>query len=244
MGRRGATFRQYPTMNDNEHLNNIRIWQQNTRRSLDAQLALLNSLRNQFDIVCIQEPHFDFQKLYRATRVWHSIYPTTPANDAVRPRALTLIHERISTNSWTQIVVNSPDVVAFKISNGAQTITIYTVYNDCEHSDTIHTLEGHFNPFNHHNQDPDRNTLLLGDFNRHHPMWDEERNGHLFTNANLDAAEELIELVADNRLEMVLPKDIPTLTKHDEAQQHLHLSKCQAVDSEVRYIARRQAAQG
>src|SRR5271168_5100665 len=43
-------------------------------------------------------------------------------------------------------------------------------------------------------------------------MWDEERNGHLFTNANLDAAEELIELVADNRLEMALPKDIPTLT--------------------------------
>src|SRR5277367_4695628 len=83
-----------------------------------------------------------------------------------------------------------------------------TVYNDCEHSDTIRTLADHFD----HNYNPDRNTLLLGDFNRHHPMWDEERNNHLFTNANLDAAEELIELVADNRLEMALPKDIPTLT--------------------------------
>src|SRR5271156_3195656 len=207
MGQR-ATSRQYPTMNDENPLTNIRIWQQNTRRSLDAQLALLNSLRNKYDIVCIQEPHFDFQNLSRATRIWHSIYPTTPTDDAVRPRALTLIHKRISTNSWTQVIVNSPDVVAFKISNGTQNITIYNVYNDCEHSNTIHTLADHFV----HNHNPDRNILLLGDFNRHHPMWDEERNGHLFTNANLNVAEELIELVANNQMEMALPKDIPTLT--------------------------------
>src|SRR5271170_2571987 len=98
MGQR-TTSSQYPTMNDDNRPTNIRIWQQNTRRSLDAQLALLNWLRNKFDIVCIQEPHFDFQNLSRATRVWHSVYPTTPANDAARPRALTLIHGRISTNS-------------------------------------------------------------------------------------------------------------------------------------------------
>src|SRR5271154_1301098 len=137
MGQR-ATSRQYPTMNDENPLTNIRIWQQNTRRSLDAQLALLNSLRNKFDIVCIQEPHFDFQNLSRATRVWHSIYPTTPPGAVERPRVLTLIHERISTNSWTQIPVNSPDIVAFKISNGDNELTIYNIYNDCEHSLTIH----------------------------------------------------------------------------------------------------------
>src|SRR5271168_794337 len=106
MGQR-ATSRQYPTMNDENPLTNIRIWQQNTRRSLEAQLALLNSLRNDFNIICIQEPHFDFQNLSRATRVWNSIYPTTPADNATRPQVLTLIHERISTNCWTQIAVNS-----------------------------------------------------------------------------------------------------------------------------------------
>jgi hypothetical protein len=41
-------------------------------------------------------------------------------------------------------------------------------------------------------------------------MWDEERNGHLFTAANLNAAEELIELIANNHLVMTLPK-VPTL---------------------------------
>src|SRR5271168_2551469 len=93
-------------------------------------------------------------------------------------RVLMLIHERISTNSWTQVSINSPDVVAFKSSNGDREITIYNVYNDCEHSLTVHTLADHFN-----NSNPQINNIpLLGDFNRHHPMWDKERNRHLFTN--------------------------------------------------------------
>src|ERR1700678_1803682 len=91
------------TMNIGPILTDIKIWQQNTRRSLDAQLALLNSLKNNLDIVCIHEPHFDFLNISRATRVWHTVYPTTPLNKEGRPRALTLIHERISTNKWTQI---------------------------------------------------------------------------------------------------------------------------------------------
>src|SRR5271168_5073623 len=115
------------------------------------------------------------------------------------------IHEKISTNKWTQIQVDSPDVVAIKISNKTQSIDIYNIYNDCEHGHTIRTLSDHLA------SDPHRNRILLGDFNRHHPMWDEERNGHLFTATNLNAAEELIELIANNHLVMTLPKGIPTL---------------------------------
>jgi ribonuclease HI len=192
-------------MNETPHLTDIKIWQQNTRRSLDAQLALINSLENKFDMVCIQEPHFDFRNVSRATGVWHTIYPTALSNNNERPRALMLIHEKISTNNWTQIQIDSLDVVAIKLSNETHSIEIYNIYNDCEHSLTIQTLSTHLagNPF--------QNRLLLGDFNRHHPMWDEEQNGHLFTSANLNAAEELIDLIANNHLEMALPKYIPTL---------------------------------
>jgi hypothetical protein len=72
-------------MNREAPLTDIKIWQQNTRRSLDAQLALINSLENQYDIVCIQEPHFDFRNISRATRVWHTIYPTALPNNEDRP---------------------------------------------------------------------------------------------------------------------------------------------------------------
>ena len=53
--------------------------------------------------------------------------------------------------------------------------------------------------------------IWLGDFNRHHPMWDDDTNIGLFTRANLDVVEELIELVASRGMEMVLPKGIPTI---------------------------------
>src|SRR5271168_3706412 len=108
------------TMNVGPLLTDIKIWQQNTRRSLDTQLALLNSLENNFDIVCIQEPHFDFRNISRATKVWHTIYPTAPSSSEdteERPQAIMLVHEKISTNCWTQIQIDSKDVVALKISN-------------------------------------------------------------------------------------------------------------------------------
>ncbi|KAB5587481.1 Reverse transcriptase from transposon X-element protein [Ceratobasidium theobromae] len=42
-------------------------------------------------------------------------------------------------------------------------------------------------------------------------MWDEERNAHLFTNANMDLAQPLIDLISKRGLEMALPEDLPTL---------------------------------
>ena len=53
--------------------------------------------------------------------------------------------------------------------------------------------------------------LWLGDFNRHHPLWDEDHNNHLFTAVALEASGRLLELVADYGMVQALPKDIPTL---------------------------------
>src|SRR5882724_997665 len=53
--------------------------------------------------------------------------------------------------------------------------------------------------------------VLLGDFNLHHPLWDEECNTHLFTRSNLDNSQALIDILAEYDLQMALPKRIPTL---------------------------------
>src|SRR5882724_12508609 len=55
------------------------------------------------------------------------------------------------------------------------------------------------------------NTIWLGDFNLHHPMWDEGRNRHLFTRENLDRSQPLINAITEFDLQMALPKDVPTL---------------------------------
>jgi hypothetical protein len=53
--------------------------------------------------------------------------------------------------------------------------------------------------------------MWLGDFNRHSPDWDEERNQQLFTRDNLRAAGLLIQLTIQENMKMALPPGIPTL---------------------------------
>jgi hypothetical protein len=53
--------------------------------------------------------------------------------------------------------------------------------------------------------------IWAGDFNRHHPLWDNGEDTHLFTQQANRIAEGLIGLIADFDLVMALPKGIPTL---------------------------------
>jgi len=203
----------------NETKRTIRIWQQNTRKSLDAQLLTLHTTGNDYDIICIQEPHFDHLNATRATSTWRLVTPTgwnrsDPAEKT--PRAITLIHERIPTNSWTQIDIDTPDAVGIKLTGEGGEISIYNLYNDCTHSDTLTKFQEHLEAREQANPDPildDRTIgdIWLGDFNRHHPMWEDEENERLFTHQNLNEANTLIDLLADHDMQMVLPHGIPTI---------------------------------
>jgi len=53
--------------------------------------------------------------------------------------------------------------------------------------------------------------ILASDFNRHHPMWDDELDDRLFMPRALEDTGKLIELLANLNLKMALPKGQPTL---------------------------------
>ena len=53
--------------------------------------------------------------------------------------------------------------------------------------------------------------LWAGDFNQHHPYWDDDNDIHLFTQQAITQANTLIKLIANYDLDMALPKGIPTL---------------------------------
>jgi len=197
----------------------IKIWQQNTRKSLDVQLLTIHAARNNYDILCIQEPHFDHLNATQATLVWRLVTPTGwNRSDLVEKthRAIILVHERIPTNSWTQIDIDSPDAVGIKLVSEGAEISIYNLYNDCTHSDTLSKLQEHLDAREQAHPDPapdDRITgdIWLGNFNRHHPMWETEENDRLFTHQNLNEANTLIDLLADHDMQMALPHGIPTI---------------------------------
>ena len=50
--------------------------------------------------------------------------------------------------------------------------------------------------------------IWLGDFNQHHPLWDEEWNAHLFTTAVLEATQPLLNMITRYNMKMALLKDI------------------------------------
>ena len=130
---------------ENRGFTKVRIWQQNVRKSLVATHALLNGLKDEYDLVCIQEPHFDFRGITRATGVWTVVYPSNHAEGQEGvTRSLILIHSRFSSGAWTQIEVASRDVTAIRLEGPGGRLDIYNIYNDCTHSQTIQALKAHF----------------------------------------------------------------------------------------------------
>ena len=106
-------------------------------------------------------------------------------------------------------VPGTNDITAIQLKGLYGTISIY---NDCTHSRNESTLQNYIR--NHTNlvlADESHRMIWAGDFNRHHLLWDNDEDVHLFTQKANRAAERLIGLIATYDLAMALPKGIPTL---------------------------------
>ena len=98
--------------------------------------------------------------------------------------------------------------VCFKGANGF--LSIFNIYNEINNNDTLACLDS-FSDLNTHIIQPavsDR-ILWLGDFNRHHPMWEEDSNKQLFEPD--ETITPLIDLLYKNNMVLALPKGIPML---------------------------------
>ena len=105
------------------------------------------------------------------------------------------------------------------------------MYNDSEQDNTIRLLTDY------HSRHKDSlecttmgkaHIIWVGDFNRHHPLWDSPKDMQLFTNEAMDAAKKLIEAIMDTGLELALPSGIPmhehNVTKHWSRLDQVFLS--------------------
>ena len=155
----------------------------------------------------------DPQGFTLAVRDWIPIYPTTHRKTEKISRAVTFIRADFSSDAWKQLDFPSADVTAIQLKGDWGLLNIVNVYNDCESDETVRLLT----EFHQANQaEPERtgngttHTLWLGDFNRHHPYWDDPNDTRLFTSEATRAAEKLIEAVAEAGLDLALPSGIPT----------------------------------
>lgn len=197
----------------------IRMWQLNLNRSNIAQNAFLHTISpHDADILLLQEPYINpLNSLTTSTFAWRVVYPTDHHDWQAKnqtTRSVILVSTRLPTDAWEQLPVQSPDITAVRVTTARGTIHIYNIYNDQGHDQTLQTLRATtIDPARQHEHDNlQRNYLLwAGDFNRHHPLWELDTNPHLLTNRYLNAAEPLIELLADFGMQQLLPGGIPTL---------------------------------
>jgi hypothetical protein len=98
--------------------------------------------------------------------------------------------------------------VRFKGANGF--LSVFNIYNEITNNDTLACLDS-FSDLNAHIIRPAVTdcVLWLGDFNRHHPMWEDDSNERLFEPD--ETISPLIDLLYKNNMVLALPKGIPTL---------------------------------
>ncbi len=194
--------------------NRLWIWQQNLNKSRVTQEDLINSeVFKDYDVLILQEHFIDSYGNTKATQNWRVVYPTSFLSCLHPIRAVILVKTSLNTNCWAQLSIpGTGNIAAIQISTDAGRVTLIGLYNDCQHSSTLHTLDGFLNTHKSAMQTgPSNHIFWCGDFNCHHPLWDEDHNKHLFTVRALWEAELLLGMLADHDMVMALPKDILTL---------------------------------
>lgn len=194
----------------------LNIWEQNVNKSSICQHELISSTKlakRGIDLVALQEPAINHFGLTVASREWIPVYPSTHGFDPHKTCSIFLLRTNILTDRWRQIDFPSGDVTVIQLNGEWGQTTIYNIYNDCAKNDTIQQLEAFTRSTKSNSVDgstPMETTVWLGDFNRHHPHWDDPNDTRLFTQSALNDAEILINAVAEAGLEMALPSGTPT----------------------------------
>jgi ribonuclease HI len=162
----------------------------------------------------IQEPYFDYKKDSRISSKWIAIYPLNHIDNPLRTRSMILVNANISSNSWTALSIDCPDITAIQITGEWGTRRFFNIYNDQNHSQNLTALNRFLltSESEQRTKDlPPPEDIWLGDFNRHSPMWDEARNSQLFTRPALREAQRLIDLAATWNMHMALRPGVNTL---------------------------------
>src|SRR5882672_1282842 len=183
----------------------IKIRQQNLNKSLSTQCDILHQLNpNKYDVAAIQEPYLNFNHNSHATHNWYTIYPEKHYVESNKTRYLLLINKRMPSDSWFQVDFASSDVTAVQVQTPAGAVLIINTYNDTGNSDGVRKVARYMRNRDHgQGRQSQLHVVWLGDFNSHHPMWDKDRNMHLFMRSNLARAQVIIDLLANYDLQMV-----------------------------------------
>jgi ribonuclease HI len=201
-------------MNDDPVPRRLRIYQQNVMKTIASAMHLINlpGLHDDYDFVALQEPYIDFLSNARANRNWRVIYPSTKGANKNPIRSVIFVNAKLNTDYWHQLEFPSNDVTVVQTCGDFGRVTLINIYNDGDHSHTLDKLRRFLRTRRADIMSKQNDYVIwLGDYNRHHALWELERNSHLCDGAGERAAQPLIDLLADFDMVMPLPAGLHTL---------------------------------
>lgn len=179
----------------------IRILSLNADKSSGpTENALQQAVERNADILVIQEPWFhsreseDWTKeISTAHSSFIQILPHNPQN--IRPRTLTYVRRHFTPS--VALAEDSPqdtDIQSLIVTENDKTIQIINIYNQKgrENNTQIRTFQRSLK-----NMQLQRSTVITGDFNSHHYLWDPNVD-----NPNSDA-EEIVEWFEEKNLQLL-----------------------------------------
>ena len=161
-----------------------------------------------WDVLCIQEPPLDVEnRRGLQSPQWTHIYPLRTADNREAPiRSYILIRSSIRSDTYSFLPIPSPDLSGIRLKLEDNELLLFNVYNPPSSNSSIHSLDLFLRNFPSSSQ-----FFLIGDFNKHDPLWAGHEHPSRTQRASPEATE-LLELIATYELELVLPPGTVTFT--------------------------------
>ena len=123
--------------------------------------------------------------------------------------SILLINTNLSTDCYTILLLMHSNITAVCFRGDNSFLSLFNIYNEIIDNDTLTYLDSYLD----HNTQLIRpscqdSVVWLGDFNCHHPIWEEDTNERLYETEEFIAP--LIEFLYKNKMLFTLPKGIPT----------------------------------
>jgi exonuclease III len=194
-------------MNSNQQ---ISILQYNVNRSQATTQSLLNHPNSKkLAILAVQEQHCSSRTGTSLPHQSWTIIETPSQDPGKKPRAAIFVNNRILPATLFQALhYPSSDIAMIQVKTDEDSlpmllINVYNTKGTTLINDLATFLRSHLR---HHQYDA---IAMVGDFNLHHPLWnppDYEAHDH--------EAEDLIDLMATNGLNLILPAGIITFPRN------------------------------
>ena len=189
----------------------LRIWQKNAHKSKTSYSYILNTANpNNWDIIALQEPQFDSYGNSHGTQFWKVVYL---ANFYVEGRdqvhSILLINTNISTDSYSILPIMHSDITAVRFKGEHRFLSLFNIYNEITNNDTISCLDSFLDCHTQLVRPSNTDSIVwLRNFNRHHPMWENDSNERL--SEPTEYISPLLDLLYKNKMFLALPKGLLT----------------------------------